>query len=619
MVRALGPLNHVTILWSAIAAAALLLGVMHLMRGFMDRRSRTDFAFAASAFCLVGVAYTELQSMSARTPEEWVFWIRWCYVPVSGLVVALALTVKLYLGTGRTWLVVSLVGVRIVILLLNFLHDPTIAFDRVDSITSVPFLGERISVVDRAETSSWQWLGTAANFLLIYILLDATIAHWRKGGREGRRRALVMGGAVALYALVAGLYVQFVLWRLTTLPLLITPTFAILMLAMAYELSREALHASRLAAELQDSKRRLEMAAGAASIGLWEWDSRTGRVWSTRQSREIFGFADAAPPTFDGWLERIHAEDRAWVRESARPENLRDDSQVAEFRVCPPGSAMRWVTAGGRVGRTDGGRHLLMRGFMRDTTDQRRTQEETRALRSEVAHAGRVSLLGQLASSLAHELSQPLGAILRNSEAAEFVLAAAQPDCEELKEINADIHRDGRRAGDVIDRLRALLKHREMQMQPVAIDGLMQDVVTLVRADSVSRHVQIDCVTDPGLPSVPGDRVHLSQVLLNVIMNGMDSVMSLEPAHRRLSVRARRDGRDRVAVEITDSGPGIPEAQIGHVFDPFFTTKAAGMGLGLSISRTIAEAHGGTLEAENGMAGGAVFRLILPVAAGGAP
>ena len=168
----------------------------------------------------------------------------------------------------------------------------------------------------------------------------------------------------------------------------------------------------------------------------------------------------------------------------------------------------------------------------------------------------------------------------------------------------------------MIDRLRTLLKRRKMDLQPVAVEALLQDVVALVRGDAAWRHVAIELFVEPGLPDVSGDRVHLSQVLLNLIMNGMDAVMDLPPASRRVRVEGRRNPDGRVALTVGDSGPGIPPESASRIFEPFFTTKAAGMGIGLSVSRTIVDAHGGQISAGNAPGGGAVFRVLLLPAAG---
>jgi signal transduction histidine kinase len=605
-------LSHVTVVWSVIASAALLLGLMHLVRGLLDRAWSVDLLFAATAFCFVGISYTELLSMHARDAAEWVHWIRWCYLPVTGMIIGLVLFVRLYFGTGRIWLATVLIGFRLLILAINALHEPAIAFDRVDSVASVQFLGESITVVGQAVTSRWQWLGTVASALLVIYVVDAAVTLWRRGNADERRRALVIGSAVLLYAGIGGVYVQLVIWGLTSLPILITPTFGIVIIAMAFELSRDALRATRLARDLQESERRLALAAGAGDLGLWEWNSRTGRVWATQHAREFFGLGDAAVTRLDDWMARIHADDLAWIEPATRDAGAGGGEPAAEFRVCPEPGVVRWLSARGRAEQVEGGTGTLLRGVLRDITEQRRAQDEAQELRRELTHAGRVSLLGQLSSAIAHELSQPLGAILRNAEAAELVLGNGSPDLEELKAIIDDILRDDRRAGQVIDRLRTLLKRREMDFQPVAIDALLQDVSALLRGDAASRRVAIDLSVEAGLPAVPGDRVHLSQVLLNLIINGMDAVMELPPARRRVRVEGRRGAAGEVEVTISDTGPGFPAESAARLFEPFYTTKSAGMGFGLSVSRTIVDAHGGQIRASNAPEGGAVFRVTLP-------
>jgi signal transduction histidine kinase len=254
----------------------------------------------------------------------------------------------------------------------------------------------------------------------------------------------------------------------------------------------------------------------------------------------------------------------------------------------------------------------------RDILVSRRAQLESEELRRELALAGRVSLLGLLASALAHELSQPLGAILRNAETAEILLREPAPDIEELRAIVTDVLHDDRRAAAVIDRLRALLKRRSVELHPIALDAMVQDVIALVRASASARHTALDCVVAANLPTAAGDRVHLSQVLLNLIVNGMDAMDEAQEQVRRVTVGARAVGDGMIEVWVTDAGRGLQSQEIAKVFDAFFTTKSNGMGMGLPICRTIIEAHGGRIWAENNADGrGATFRFTLPAATRG--
>lgn len=242
-----------------------------------------------------------------------------------------------------------------------------------------------------------------------------------------------------------------------------------------------------------------------------------------------------------------------------------------------------------------------------------KSELELQHARTQLAHVGRVSMLGQLASALAHELNQPLGAILRNAEAAELYLQSERPDLDELRAIVADIRQDDRRAGEVIDRLRSMLKRGEMQSQEIDVASLLADAATLARADAAHRRVAIALDAPGELPRVRGDRIHLQQVLLNLLINAMDAVAEQADGSRHITLSARACGSNQVSIAVSDSGRGIPPDLLAQVFEPFFTTKAHGMGMGLAISQTIISAHRGELVAENHSSSrGATFRFTLP-------
>jgi len=232
--------------------------------------------------------------------------------------------------------------------------------------------------------------------------------------------------------------------------------------------------------------------------------------------------------------------------------------------------------------------------------------------RTELAHITRVSTMGQLTSALAHELNQPLGAILRNAEAAEIFLQKEKPDLEEVRAILADIRKDDQRAGNVIDRLRSLLKRRSLELKPLDLAELLNEAIALARSDAQARQVFLTLKLPDKLPAVRGDRVHLQQVLLNLILNGMDAMAGVAKSERLLTVRAETAKDGNVEVTVSDCGTGIPPDKMERLFQPFFTTKPEGMGMGLAISQTIIEAHGGKIWGGNNAGRGAVFKFTLP-------
>ena len=240
-------------------------------------------------------------------------------------------------------------------------------------------------------------------------------------------------------------------------------------------------------------------------------------------------------------------------------------------------------------------------------------EREVGRLRQQLAHIGRVSALGELSASLAHELNQPLMAILNNAYVAQQLLAATAPNLGELRELLDDIVADDQRAATVISRLRALLKKGELDHVPLDLNALVGEVAELVKSDMVLRHVPMTLDLDPDLPHVRGDRVQLQQVMLNLVLNGVEAMGAPNGRDPVLVVRTSRADADAVRVAIEDSGSGIDMAHVERMFEPLYTTKAEGLGMGLAISRTIVDAHGGELRASSNPEGGATFQFTLPV------
>jgi PAS domain S-box-containing protein len=249
---------------------------------------------------------------------------------------------------------------------------------------------------------------------------------------------------------------------------------------------------------------------------------------------------------------------------------------------------------------------VLVLSIIVDITARKQAEEA----RQELAHASRLALVGEITASIAHEINQPLGAILSNADAADMLLESSPPALDQVREILADIRKDNLRASEVIHRLRALLKKRKMESQPVDLNELLSDVVLLVRTESRRRGITVESVPGDDLPLIRGDKVHLQQVLLNLVFNGMEA-MAKVPRKKTVTVRAGVNDNGSAEIAVSDTGPGILPDHLPRLFDPFFSTKKEGMGLGLSIARSLVEAHGGQIWAENNPDGGATFRFTL--------
>jgi len=257
----------------------------------------------------------------------------------------------------------------------------------------------------------------------------------------------------------------------------------------------------------------------------------------------------------------------------------------------------------------------LIAGLLHERRRRQLAEVQSRQRVSELARVNRLSTAGELTASIAHEINQPRSAIQTNAETMELILKSPLPDIDEMKEIVADIRHDQTRATEVIRRLRSLLRNTPFEVRDIDLNEIVRETeefVSALSAVGVARQVDLsNSITQVALP-IRGDRIQLQQVILNLIMNAIDAMSDIPSARRKITVQTTRIG-DFAEVSISDAGPGIPTDKLKEVFEPFFTTKAQGMGIGLSIARTIVEAHNGQIFAENQTGGGAIFRIQLPL------
>jgi two-component system sensor kinase FixL len=282
-----------------------------------------------------------------------------------------------------------------------------------------------------------------------------------------------------------------------------------------------------------------------------------------------------------------------------------------EYRLRRFDGEYGWVLDHGVPRSEANGEFLGFIGCAIDITERKRGELEAMQQRAELAHIARLSTMGELAASLAHELNQPLTAILSNAQAAQRFLAVTPPDLEELREILKDIVQDDSRAGEVIRRMRTLVKKEELEFAPLDLGNVVSDVVLLSHSDATLHNIRVALEITSGLPAAWGDKVQLQQVLLNLLLNAFDALKNSPVDERSVAVQADLDGANMLKVAVRDRGTGL-NGEVANIFQPFFTTKRDGLGMGLSISRSIVEAHGGRLWAENNQDRGATFYFTLP-------
>ena len=372
---------------------------------------------------------------------------------------------------------------------------------------------------------------------------------------------------------------------------------------------------------LRSSEERLKLAIDGASLGIWDWHIEQDHLVWDDSMYPLYGIRkEEFRGTSDDWSRCLVPEDVSRANADVEAALRGDREFTSDFRVRRADGAIRTLRGIGQVIRNADGQPVRMVGINRDVTDQINAEQErvraneaVQAAQAELAQVARLTTMGELAASIAHEISQPVAAIVTYGNGALRWLAQTPPNLEETKTALTGIVNAGSRAGEVIGRIRELIKHRKPEYVALDLNEAIMDVLALTTGALQSKSVAVQTVLPEGLPPAFGDRVQLQQVIMNLAMNGVDA-MSSATGPRVLRVEARADGKGSIEVTVADSGTGI-EAAIHHrIFDPLFTTKPAGMGMGLSICRTIVEAHGGRLWAAPGTPCGTEFRFTIPMA-----
>ena len=392
--------------------------------------------------------------------------------------------------------------------------------------------------------------------------------------------------------------------------LLVTAT-PLMLLAVVIEEERRSKEALRESANL------MGLAAEAGNLAMWVWDVSGNDVSMTEGGRSLFGLKPDARLDFAATFDRVHPEDRA-AREAAIRQALETRGVYdVEYRLQPTDGMARWIHGRGRCVRPDDGDDPKLFGVSIDVTARKQAEASAAQKRAELEHVARVATLGELTTTLTHELGQPLAAILTNSHVVGRLLDAPKPDLQEVRSTMADICEITQRAGEVIGGLRAMLTRDSTaaRLTNVDVNNVIRVVEGIVHGDANLHRVTVHLDLSSDVRPVKGDSVQLQQVILNLILNAFSAMSGagLDGA-RRVVVRTNSIDESNVLVEVQDSGPGIAAEKLESVFDPFITSKPEGLGMGLSICRSIIERHGGKISAANNPDRGAKFSIMLPVA-----
>lgn len=603
----------VTILYIAMAAFSATIAGIYLVAWFLQRDNEVYLIFVVLAFSIAALATTELWMLYAQTPEEYATALRWFQVPIWSGFLALLGLVHLRLRPRHTWVGWLAAGLRTVSLVANFLSGPNLNYAELSAIDHFTLLGEEVAVAADGIPNPWMLVGQASLLLALLFLFDGGISTWRRG--EGKR-SLVLTVSLLFAVLVGTVQVVLVFWGLVQFPILVAPLFLFVGLVMGSELSFGLLRAALAEREvkLKDvalglSEQRLSLAAEAADAGFWSLDEKSGSIWATTKTRELFGLAPDGELSLVDFMKRVHPQDRTRLEQMIKAALRSSERYRTEFRVVHRNGEVRWLAGLGRcVARPEPDPSTLM-GVIVDITDRVTMLDELARQRTRLERISRLETLTELSGSLAHELNQPLAMILTNAEAAQSLLAKTPPDLSEMKEILADIVTADRRAADVIQHLRGLLDRGEPQYEALMLNDEVREVIALIGNQIDDQGVTMDLDLEQDLPSVQADRILIEQVLLNLLHNACEAVANNPPGERRVSIVTRASS-DEVLVEITDNGCGLSDPD--RIFEAFYSTKPRGLGIGLVIVRSVVESHGGRVRAASMPNGGTTVHFSLP-------
>ncbi|MFZ1218918.1 MAG: MASE1 domain-containing protein [Chthoniobacterales bacterium] len=454
-------------------------------------------------------------------------------------------------------------------------------------------------------------LGPAPDFALLYLPLPFLIWAAVRFGSRGASAAICAVTFLAIWSAGHG-YGPFSSGppeenAFSIQMFLIAMSVPVLLLAAVIEERRKD------AMTLRERDERITLAAESANLAFWTINFERQASWMNDQGRALFDFGPDEFLTRELFLTRVHPEDRETVAAGIEQARATSPTFDFEYRLLRPNGETRWLISRGRYVRDDRGGISELMGVAIDMTAQVKANLELRLQREELARMSRVSAMGELTASLAHELNQPLTAIASNAAAGSRLLAQGAPDVEMFKEILADVSADARRAGAIIHGIHHFVRKSEGARQPVDVNEIVREVLRLLNSDLLGRMTTVETELPPNLPAVLADPLHLQQVLLNLVINSLEAMHSNPTDKRHIVICTKLEPDSFVSVSVRDFGCGLPKDDLDRVFAHFYSTKPNGMGMGLTIVRSIVEAHGGNLSAEN-TEDGARFCFRLPVA-----
>ena len=412
-------MSWIPVAWSMMASAILTLALLHLFIWFNQTRQWAHLFFSIAAVAVAVITGMEFLVMRAANIDQMASLLRWGQLPLFVLWVAIVCFVRFYFDAGRLWLAWTVCGLRALTLILSFTPGQNLFFREITSLKHVAiFGGETISIV-QGVLNPWYVLGPLSMLALVVFVVDTSITLWRRGTDTGRR-AVILSSCITFFLLAAVGHAALVNAGVINSPYLVSLSFMPTIIAMSYELSHDVLRSAQLAhrlqaskADLRKSEQRMSLAISAAKLVLWEWDIVHDKIWSTDKGRALFGMTNTKRVSFNRSLNALYAEDREPVRQAVDKSLASGGDYEGEFRIVLPDERMCWFVVRSHIEFNNHELPTRMYGILTDITQRKQTEMDVQKHRNELVHLSRVTMLGELAGTLAHELNQPFSATLR--------------------------------------------------------------------------------------------------------------------------------------------------------------------------------------------------------------
>lgn len=587
-----------------------MLGLLHLWL-WLKNRSHIRFLLSCIMAMSAGAnALLELALMHAQSTHSYALILQTQVTFVYLLLMTLVWLIRVQLGDHQRWLAYTIAVLWSLALVFNFLSPGSLIYEQVTEIhRSMTFWGEQYNV-GYGPPNIWNLLSNIAVVLIIlYVIINSRNA-WQQGEK---RRAISLGGSIVLFLVLGGTNAVLVDNGILRTPYMISFSYLAIVLAMSYELVSQAIQVPLLTRTVVENQKRWQDLLDNIQLAVIVVNTEGVITYANPFLQRLTGYAEKdLIQQYVGKL--LPVTERQTLPERLKSAMVAGPRPHSQWRIiCASGKEryLAWSTV--RQFGSDG----QVTGFVgvgTDITEQIQTQHDLRQIQQEVERITRANMLGELASTLAHELNQPLAAILSNAQAARRMLSADKLEQQMLFEILDDIVRDDKRASEVIHGLRSMLQHNEPIRGEHAVADIVREVMQIVDIEAQAQGIVLKLTMSADLPPICVNKVEIQQVVMNLIINALRVQKTVSQDGRNVHIQVVVQD-DMIQFQVRDHGPGIKEEDVEKIFKPFFTTHREGLGMGLALSKRIVEAHGGKIRAENHPEGGALFTFTIPVVA----